>query len=213
MKQGMLVVISSPSGGGKDSVINALLKIMPNSARFVTTTSRPPRPGNKDGVDYHFISKEQFEQGIKNDEFLEYNVYSENYYGTDKKYLEQDLAQNDLVFTQIEVNGKHNLDKAHVSHLSIYLLPDSLENLRKRIKNRGGLTDAQIEDRLKIAKEEIEKSFDYDYRIVNTEGKLAETVQNVAKIIQTRQGLNKMRYIVDTFTPPVGCRQASKLVE
>jgi guanylate kinase len=187
MANGLLVVISSPSGGGKDSVINALLKIMPNSARFVTTTSRPPRPGNKDGVDYHFISKEQFENGIKNNEFLEYNIYSSNYYGTEKKHLENDLKKHDLVFTQIEVNGKHNLDKAGVKHLSVYLLPENLETLRNRIERRGGLTHAQIDDRLKIAKEEMEKSADYDYRIVNKEGKLGGTVAEVVGIIQKYQ--------------------------
>ncbi len=191
MTKGFLVVISSPSGGGKDSVINALLKILPNSARFVTTTSRPPRPGNKNGVDYFFISKEQFENGVKNEEFLEYNVYSGNYYGTEKKRLSESLEKYDLAFTQIEVNGKHNLDKANVPNLSIYLLPESLDILRKRIERRGGLTAAQIDDRLKIAKEEMGKSVDYDYRIVNQEGKLAETVSEVAKIIRDYQAIDK----------------------
>lgn len=191
MEKGLLIVISSPSGGGKDSVINALLKILPNSARFVTTTSRPPRPGNRNGVDYFFISKDEFEQGIKNQEFLEYNVYSGNYYGTEKKRLAEALERYDLAFTQIEVNGKHNLDKASVPHLSIYLLPENLETLRKRIEHRGGLTSAQIDERLRIAKEEIEKSTDYDHRIVNKEGKLAETVAEVAQIIRDSQALDK----------------------
>lgn len=191
MKQGLLVVISSPSGGGKDSVINALLKIMPNSVRFVTTTSRPPRPGNKNGADYFFISKEQFEQGIKNQEFLEYNVYSGNYYGTEKKRLASALEKYDLAFTQIEVNGKHNLDKANVPHLSIYLLPENLDTLRKRIERRGGLTTTQIDERLQIAKEEIEKSADYDYRIVNKEGKLEEAVAEAAQIIRDSQAIDK----------------------
>lgn len=191
MKKGLLIVISSPSGGGKDSVINALLKMLPNSARFVTTTSRPPRPGNKDGVDYFFISKEQFEQGIRNEKFLEYNVYSGNYYGTEKKHLTEALDNYDLVFTQIEVNGKHNLGKANVPHLSIYLLPESLEILRQRIEKRGGLTEEQIVDRLRIAKEEMEKSVDYDFRVVNKEGKLGETVAEIAKIIRDYRALDK----------------------
>ncbi len=191
MSKGLLVVISSPSGGGKDSVINALLKILPNSARFVTTTSRPPRPGNKNGVDYFFVSKERFEEGIKSQEFLEYNVYSGNYYGTEKKRMDEALKQFDSAFTQIEVNGKHNLDKASVPHLSIYLLPENLEVLRKRIERRGGLTSAQIDERLRIAKEEIEKSVDYDYRIVNKEGKLEETVAEAAQIIRDGQALDK----------------------
>ncbi len=191
MSKGLLVVISSPSGGGKDSVINALLKILPSSVRFVTTTSRSPRPGNKNGVDYFFVSKERFEQGIKNQEFLEYNVYSDNYYGTEKKRLAEALEKYDLAFTQIEVNGKRNLDKANVPHLSIYLLPENLDILRKRIERRGGLTSAQIDDRLRIAKEEIEKLSDYDYRIVNKDGKLEETVAEAAKIIRDYQAIDK----------------------
>lgn len=195
MKEGLLVVISSPSGGGKDSVINALLKIMSNSARFVTTTSRPPRPGNKNGADYFFISKDEFEHGIKNQEFLEYNVYSGNYYGTEQKRLADALKKYDLVFTQIEVNGKHNLDKAGVPHLSIYLLPENLDTLRKRIERRGGLAQTQIDERLRIAKEEIEKSADYDHRIVNKEGKLEDTVAETAKIIANYQAIDKKQDI------------------
>jgi guanylate kinase len=191
MSKGLLVVISSPSGGGKDSVINALLKILPNSARFVTTTSRPLRPGNKNGVDYFFISKEQFEHGIKNGEFLEYNIYSGNYYGTEKAHLTGALENHELVFTQIEVNGKHNLDKVGMPHLSIYLLPESLDILRKRIERRGGLSSTQIDDRLQIAKEEIEKSTDYGYRVVNREGELNETVAEVAQIIRDYLALDK----------------------
>ncbi|MFA7654251.1 MAG: guanylate kinase [Candidatus Magasanikbacteria bacterium] len=183
---GLLVVISSPSGGGKDAVINALLNIFPGSTRLVTTTSRPPRPGQKNGVDYHFVSQKKFEEKIKNNELVEYNIYAENYYGTESQYLKNDLAHNNLVLTQIEVNGKHNLDKSAIPHLSIFLLPESLDILKKRITKRGGITPAIIEKRMQIAKNEIAKSRDYDYQIVNKEGKLNETIDRVAQIIQAR---------------------------
>lgn len=184
--RGLLVIISSPSGGGKDSVINALLKIFPDSARLVTTTSRPKRPGNKEGVDYYFISEEEFLNKITDNEFVEYNNYSNNFYGTEKKNLQKSLAENKIVFTQMEVNGKHNLDKANITHLSIFLLPQDLETLAKRIEQRGGLSPEDIENRLKIAKTEIDQSNDYDYRIVNKEGKLEETIQKVANIIREK---------------------------
>lgn len=183
---GLLVVISSPSGGGKDSVINALLKRFPDSARFVTTTSRPPRPGNKEGVDYYFISPEDFQNKIKNNEFIEYNFYAENYYGTEKSRLEDALKKHSLVLTQIEVNGKHNLDKAHIPHLSIFLVPENLNQLANRIRHRGGLTETAITERLAIATAEIKASADYNYKIVNAEGHLRETIDKIAEIIQKR---------------------------
>ncbi len=179
----LLVIISSPSGGGKDSVINALLKRFPNSTRFVTTTSRPPRPGNVEGIDYYFISPEEFERKMTAGDFIEYNNYAGNWYGTQKKHLQEAEAQFAIVFSQVEVNGKHNFDKAGIAHISIYLLPENLEVLRKRIEKRGGITADIITERLKIAEREMQESTDYDYRIVNYEGKLDETVDNIAKII------------------------------
>src|SRR3989339_783825 len=109
--KGLLVIISSPSGGGKDSVINAILKKIPNSARLLTTTSRQPRPDQKEGIDYHFISLKKFKEKIKRDKFVEYNFYADNYYGVEKKVLNKTLKNNDLILSQIEVNGKHNFDK------------------------------------------------------------------------------------------------------
>lgn len=181
---GLLVVISSPSGGGKDTVIRALLQIFPDSTRFVTTTSRPPRPGQTDGVDYHFVSREQFEQKIKNNELIEYNEYSGNLYGTEKKYLEADLKKYQLVLTQIEINGKHNFDRAHIPHLSIFILPDNLDNLRARILRRGGITPDIADARIKIAQKEMAAASDYDFQVINTEGELAKTIEKVAEIIQ-----------------------------
>lgn len=180
---GQLVIISSPSGGGKDSVINALLKILSNSARLITTTSRPLRPGNKNGIDYYFISEEEFKGKIKNKDLLEYNIYAGNYYGSEKKYLEEALSKHDWVLTQIEVNGKHNLDKAGVKNIAIFLLPESLEILTERIRKRGGVSEETIKERMEIAKNEIIKSEDYDLRIVNQDGKFEETVGKITEFL------------------------------
>lgn len=183
---GILVIISSPSGGGKDVVINTLLKRLPHSARLISTTTRAPRPGNKEGVDYFFISREDFEKRIADGDFLEYNVYANNYYGTPRSYLENMLPTNSIILSQIEVNGKHNLDKLGIQNLSIFMLPDTIDNLRKRIEKRGGITPEVMKERLKIAEHEIAASSDYDYRIVNVEGKLPETIAKIEKIIMTR---------------------------
>jgi guanylate kinase len=188
---GLLVVISSPSGGGKDSVINELLKIIPNSVRLVTTTSRDLRPGNENGVDYYFVSKEDFKNKIENDEMVEHNNYVGNYYGIEKNKLVEALIKNEVVFTQIEVNGKHNLDKQGIKHLAIFLLPDSLDNLADRIRKRKGVSEEKIKERLETAKQEIEKSVDYDYKIVNKEGELADTITKVRQIIEEKLSIDK----------------------
>ena len=180
----LFVVISSPTGGGKDTLISELLKIIPNSGRLVTTTSRVPRPTDKPGIAYNFISHEDFEQKIKEGYFLEYNNFAGNYYGTPKIHLAENLTKYDCVLSNLDVNGKHSLDKMNVPHLSIFLLPENLEILRKRAEARGGITKEMIDQRLEIAGQEIAQSKDYDYQIVNHEGKLDETVAKVREIIQ-----------------------------
>jgi len=187
MKKGLLVVISSPSGGGKDSVINELLELIPDSTRLVSTTSRRPRPGNEEGVDYHFVSKEDFEKKIRDGELIEYNEYVGNYYGAEKNKLKETLKQYNVVLSQIDVHGKHSLDKFNIKHLSIFLLPDSLDILAERIRKRGGIFEKELEKRLETARQEIEDSKDYDYRIVNKDGKIDETVAKIREIIKNKQ--------------------------
>ncbi|MDO9509714.1 MAG: guanylate kinase [Candidatus Magasanikbacteria bacterium] len=182
-KKGLLIIISSPSGNGKDVIINALLKIIPNSVRFITTTSRPPRPGNQEGVDYYFISKEEFENKIKNNDFLEHNFYAENYYGTEKQLLEKTMSENEIIFLNMDVNGKNNLEKTGIKNLSIFLLPENLEILKNRIKARGGVSDEVIEERMKIAQKEISAAPEYDYQVINENGKIDQTIDKLAKII------------------------------
>ena len=180
---GLLIIISSPTGGGKDAVIARRLKMFPDSARLVTTTSRAPRPTDQEGVTYHFISPADFADKIKQDYFLEYNNCVGNYYGTPKKYLEDLLKNNDLVFSNLDVNGKHSMDKLEVNNLSFFLLPESMETLKKRAEKRGGMTPKMIQDRIRLAGQEIANSHDYDYQITNYEGKLQQTTDNIAEII------------------------------
>ena len=188
---GLLIIISSPTGGGKDAVIARLLKIFPNSTRLVTSTSRAPRPTDKEGVTYNFLSSTEFEKKIKEEYFLEYNNCVGNYYGTPKKYLADLLKKRDLVFSNLDVNGKHSMDKLEVNNLSFFLLPESMETLRKRAEKRGGMTPKMIQDRIKLASEEIEQSKDFDYQITNYEGKLQQTTDNIALIIQKHLANNR----------------------
>jgi guanylate kinase len=191
-KQGLFVIISSPTGGGKDTAIKELLSVFPRATRIVTTTSRLPRSTDAEGTTINFTSLEDFEKKIKEGYFLEYNNYAGNYYGTPKKQLEESLVKYDLVFSNIDVNGKHSLDKLGISHVSFFLVPESMEILRQRIEKRGGLTPEMIDRRINIASQEIEESKDYDYKIINYEGKLDQTVDQLATIIkQHLKGTNQ----------------------
>jgi len=182
--RGILVLISSPSGGGKNSVIRELIAHFDDAVQFVTTTTRDKREGEIDGTDYHFISREKFKKKIENDDFVEYNDYAGNLYGTEKAKLEVSLKEHNILFSQADVHGKHSLDKLGIPHLSIFLMPESMDVLRERIINRGGVSEEKMHERLRIAEEELDTSKDYDFRVVNKEGALDETVEKIVGIIE-----------------------------
>ncbi|MEK7625661.1 MAG: guanylate kinase [Patescibacteria group bacterium] len=184
MNNGLLFIISAPSGGGKDAVIAKLIKIFPRSSRLVTTTSRTPRPGELEGVNYYYISTEEFKKKIANDEFVEYNFFAGNFYGVEKVILNKFLSNNDIIFATTEVNGKHNFDKLKIANLGIFLLPESLEILQNRIEKRGGTTEKSLKERLDIAKNEILESKDYPYHLVNKDGAMQETVEKIEEIVR-----------------------------
>ena len=186
---GLVVIISSPSGGGKDAVIRALIKKFPKSARLITTTTRSIRPKEKAGKDYYFITPEEFKAKIAADDFIEHNFYSGNYYGSEKSKLENLRQKYQLIFTNIDVHGKINFDKAKIRNYSIFLLPENTENLKNRIAKRGGTSAHDLELRLKTAKNEIKMAKKYDALVVNKEGYLKETVNQAAALI--RQALTK----------------------
>ena len=183
-RQGLIVIISSPGGGGKDSVIRGLIKIFKKSTKLITVTSRAKRPREKEGVDQFFISAEEFEKKLKAGYFVEYNKCAGNYYGTPKKLLAELKNDYEIVFTNIDVNGKRHFDELGIPHLSIFLLPENPEQLRERATRRGGMTSEMIEERVKLGLEEIDKSKTYDYRIVNHEGEIDKTILKIAKIIK-----------------------------
>ncbi len=180
---GILIIISSPSGGGKDVIISALLKKFNKSAKLITTTTRTPRPDDKEGVSYYFVNKENFEEKIKNQDTVEHNFYAGNYYGITKTELNNKLNNFDLVFTNIDVHGRRNLAATGIKNLSIFLIPENLEDLQSRISARGGLNNQEIIQRLQTAQQEITCANEYDFQVTNKNGKLTETIDNVAKII------------------------------
>lgn len=182
---GTLVVISSPSGAGKNSIIKRLLEIFPRSTRFVTTTTRNPRPGEKNGEDYFFISRNEFLSMQKADKFIEENEYAGEFYGSEKEKLNFALEKNDFVFAALDVNGKQTLDRLHIPHISLFLLPEDMSVLEQRIIDRGGVDEDKIRERLQIARLELRAAGMYDVRVVNPEGKMEVAVQKIVSYLQS----------------------------
>ena len=180
MKKGKFIVVSGPSGVGKGTICERLIKEL-NAWYSVSTTTRNPREGEVDGVNYFFISKEEFKEKIDKGEFLEYNIYNDNYYGTSKKIVLEKMDAGINVFSEIDVNGAHNIKKIFPDALLIYIAPPSLEALKERLIGRGTESLEVIEKRLEIAKKELKEIDFYDYVVVNDD--LDKAVNEVRQII------------------------------
>lgn len=181
-----LVVISGPSGSGKNAVTNGLLKKLPNSTRLVTCTTRKKRRNEKHGKDYYFISKQEFKKKIKQNDFLEWAiVHKKHYYGNSKKILEKLQKKYKMVIAVIDVQGAETYRKLNIPHISIFINVESKQNLISRIKNRNNnMSKNKLKLRLASAISEIKHAKKYDYQVINHENKLDETIEKVHKIIQ-----------------------------
>jgi len=164
--KGKIVVISGPSGVGKGTICKRIMELI-NAKFSVSTTTRSPREGEINGKDYYFVSTEVFREKIKNNEFLEYNIYNENYYGTSKNEVLDIINKGINVLLEIDVNGAYNIKKIFPEALLIYIAPPSMEVLRQRLIDRRTEEISVIENRLKIAEEELKMVEFYDYVIVN----------------------------------------------
>lgn len=173
-ERGLLIVLSGPSGVGKGTVRKALFEQEDVDFEYsISMTTRKPREGEVDGVDYFFKDRKEFEQMIRDDKLLEWAEYVGNYYGTPIEYVEKTLNEGKDVFLEIEVQGALQVKKSFPEGLFIFLMPPSLNELRNRIVTRGTETTDLITNRMSIAKEEIEMMHAYDYVVVNDEVELA----------------------------------------
>ena len=167
--KGSLIVISGPSGSGKGTILNEYnMKYKDDKTIYsISATTRPPREGEEDGVNYYFVSKADFENKISEDGFLEYANYCDNYYGTPKKAVMDALEQGINVMLEIETVGAMKVKKAYPEAVLVFILPPSFEELRNRLTGRGTEAEAVIEKRLETAKKELDLAAQYDYVIIN----------------------------------------------
>ncbi len=186
MKQknkGILTVVSGFSGAGKGTIMKELLKQHPDTyALSISATTRNPRPGETDGVEYFFRTREEFEQMIAEDALVEYAQYVGNYYGTPKTYVEEQLLAGKNVILEIEIQGALKVKEKFPDTLLLFVTPPSAEELKNRLVGRGTETMGVVESRLRRANEEAEGIEQYDYLVINNV--LEDAAEEVHQIIQ-----------------------------
>lgn len=195
MNKGILVVVSGFSGAGKGTVMKELLKRYQNYALSISVTTRSPRPGEKDGKDYFFRTKEEFETLIQEDALLEYAQYVENYYGTPRAYVEKQLLEGKDVILEIEIQGAMKIKEKIREAVLVFVTPPNMEELRKRLVGRGTESLEVIQSRMKRAGEEAEGMENYDYLLLNDD--LDICVETLHQIIQSEHSkLNRNSELV-----------------
>ncbi len=180
-RRGLLFIVSAPSATGKTTLVERLVQIMPNLRMSRSYTSRPARDGERDGVDYNFISREAFERRIKDCDFLEWADVFGNYYGTVAADVEHLVADGQDVVLVIDVQGARQVKARGADHTSIFVMPPSFQVLEQRLRGRSKDSEAEMQRRLDTARGEASSYVDYDYVVVNDD--LEPTVMRLQEII------------------------------
>lgn len=183
--KGLLIVVSGPSGAGKDTICQKLIKENSNIWMSVSMTTRKPRPLEKDGIDYFFVSKEDFFNKINDNTFLEYASYNDNYYGTPKDKVEEKLNEGKDVILVIDINGAINIKKIIPSALFIFIMPPDMETLKNRLIGRKTESKDKVVERFITAYNEVNNYKKYNYVVVND--KVEDAVNKVKSIIQSEK--------------------------
>ncbi|QUH21687.1 guanylate kinase [Alkaliphilus sp. B6464] len=185
VSKGLLVVVSGPSGAGKGTICKELLKNNSQIKVSISATTRLPRTGEEDGVNYFFINRDKFENMIDGDDFLEYAMVYDNYYGTPKQYVMNNLENGNDVLLEIDIVGALQIKERFEDAVFIFILPPSLEELKNRIIGRGTETLSDIEKRYGSAISEIKQVIKYDYAVVNDD--VTRAVKDIEAIIRAEK--------------------------
>lgn len=186
MKRGHLIVLSGPSGVGKNAVEFKLRKLIPDLQRVVTATTRPPRPKEQDGKDYFFFSKDRFKELADQNAFIEWAVVHDQMYGALKKPVETALAEGKNLLLIVDVQGALKYKEVFEDAYLIFIAPESLDQLKQHLSKRHGSDPADLQLRLENAAKELNVKDFYDAVVINKEGKLGQTAQKVAELIKAR---------------------------
>ena len=196
MSKGGVFIISGPSGSGKDTLLKKLFEKCPELKFSISSITRGMREGEVEGEKYNFISHEKFESMIKEDKLLEYNVYVNNYYGTPREPVEKAVAENKDIFIEVDVNGAESIRQKLPEAISIFVMPPSFEELKRRLSGRGTETEEVINLRMAESLGEIKRAVEYDYIVVNDD--LSTAVLDVIAIIKgSKYALKRQKNIID----------------
>ncbi len=182
--QGILAVVSGFSGAGKGTIMKALMEKYDNYALSISATTRNPREGEQHGREYFFLTVEEFERMIEEDQFIEHARYVSNYYGTPRSYVEQQMAEGKDVILEIEIQGALKVKEKFPETLLVFVVPPSAEELKRRLVGRGTETAEVIDQRMRRAVEESEEMDSYDYILVNDQ--VDEAVEELHRLIQAQ---------------------------
>lgn len=197
---GKLIVISGPSGAGKSTVIKRLIDANPNIVFSVSATTREPRPGETDGINYYFVSKARFEEMIEKGELLEYAKYVDNFYGTPREPVYNSLIQGRDVLFDIDVQGAMQIKRTCPTAILIFMVPSSFSEIEKRLRGRGTDSDEVIRHRLETARNEYRYAPDYNYLVLNDDpAKAVEEIEAILKAERCRMS-DRQNYISEVLS-------------
>ena len=182
MSKGGVFVVSGPSGSGKDTVLKGLFAENPDILFSISSITRAMRPGEKEGEKYNFVSREHFEEMIKNDLLLEHNVFVGNYYGTPRIPVEKAVSEGRDIIIEVDVNGAEQIRRKLPEAVTVFIMPPSFAELKRRLVGRGTESEELIEKRLRSALDEIKRAGEYDYIIVNDDAAAAS--QSLMSVIK-----------------------------